>query len=75
MFTLFKKIFLANILVWVVLAAGAGRGSSVALAQSQKADIPETPLYPGLTWNDLGPSSRDIRVNVKGDSISLSGEA
>jgi len=75
MFTILKKIFLANILVLVVLTSGTWQGSQVVLAQSQTTNIPETPLYPGLTWTSLGSSTREIQMNLKGDSVTLSGAA
>ena len=74
MFTLLKKIFLANILVLAVLTSGSWQGNHVVLAESQTTNVPETPLYPGLTWTNLGSSTRDIRISLNGDSVSLSGE-
>jgi hypothetical protein len=73
MFSLFKKLALACTLILVVFTTGAWQGNHVVLAESQNVNIPETPLYPGLTWSRLGPSTRDITLNVKGDTISLSG--
>jgi len=75
MFAVIKKIFLACILALIVLTTGAWQGNKVALAASQNADIPEAPLYPGLTWSSFGISSRDITINLNGDTISLPGTA
>ena len=74
MLAMFKKIFLACILVLVVFATGAWQNDHTVSAESRN-DVPETPLYSGLTWSELGLSSRDITVNINGDTISLSGEA
>ena len=75
MYTVFKKTFLACILVLVALTTGAWQSNKIVFAESQNTNIPETPLYPGLTWSSLGSSSRDITINVNGDTISMSGEA
>ena len=75
MSVILKKTFLACLLALVALTTGAWPGARVVLAESQDPNTPATPLYPGLTWNNLGSSTRDIRINVKGDSISLSGES
>jgi len=74
MFALSKKMFLACMLILVVLTTGAWQGDRVVLAKSLNADAPETPLYPGLTWGSPVVSAQDIRINLNGDSISLSGE-
>ena len=74
MFAVFKKIFLASVLVLIVLTTGAWQSDKVVLAERQNTIIPETPLYPGLTWSSLGSSTENIRINVDGDAISLSGE-
>lgn len=73
MSTMFKKIFLTCILTLVVLTTGAWQIDHVVLAESQNKSIPETPLYPDLAWTNLGSLSRDIVLNIKGDSITLSG--
>src|SRR5258706_12501633 len=75
MYAVFKKVFLASILVLVTLTTGVWQSSKIVLAESQNTNIPETPLYPGLSWSSLGSSSRDITINVNGDTISVSGEA
>ncbi len=74
MFAVSKKMFLAFVILMTVLTTGAWQSTPVVPAKSQNADSVETPLYPGLTWSSLGVSSQNIRVNVNGDSISLSGE-
>ena len=73
MSAVFKKMFSACILVLVVLTTGAWQGNPIALAESRNTTVPEVPLYPGLTWSSLGTSIRNITLNVKGDTISLSG--
>ena len=75
MFTILKKIFLANILVLVVLTSGTWQGNHVVLAQGQTPNVPETPLYPGLAWTSLGSSTREIQLSLNGDSVTLSGAA
>src|SRR5258706_6658532 len=75
MYAVFKKAFLASILVLVALTTGAWQSNKIVLAESQNTNIPETPLYAGLSWSSLGSSSRDITINVNGDTISISGEA
>ncbi len=72
MFRTFRKIFLVNLFLLVTLMASAWHSDFVALAQGQT--LPEAPLYPGLTWNNPETSSRNIRVNVNGDFMSLSGD-
>jgi len=74
MFAVFKKIFLAFVLVLLVLTTGAWQSDLVVLAESQNTSIPVTPLYPGLTWSSLGLSTQNVRININGDSISLPGE-
>jgi len=74
MFALFKKLLLACVLVLVVSTTGARPNDYVVLAESQNTDIPETPLYPGLTWSGPERSTRDVTINMHGDAISLSGE-
>ena len=74
MFAVFKKIFLACVFGLIVFTAGAWQSDQVVLAESQNANLPEVPLYPGLTWSNLGSSTRVITTNVNGDMISLLGE-
>jgi len=74
MFALSKKMFYACILALVVFAAGAWQGNPVVLAEGQKAGVPETPLYSGLTWGNPSSSAQEIRININGDMISLSGK-
>jgi hypothetical protein len=71
MFTTLKKAMFAFVLVLMVVSTGAWQSSSTALAADGG---PETPLAPGVNWNDLGPSIRDIQLNIKGDALELSGE-
>jgi len=73
MFALSKKIFQACVLALVVLTTGAWQSNPVALAESQKVVAPEAPLYPGLTWSDPTVSVQDIRTNLSGNLLSLSG--
>src|SRR5215510_2090028 len=73
MFTIFKKVFLACTMLLVVLTSGAWQNNQVVLAQGQ--NLSAAPLYPGLAWKSLGSSTRAIRVNVRGDSISPTGAA
>jgi hypothetical protein len=75
MYAVSKKIFLACMLTLVVLATGAWQSNSSVVAQGQETGVPVTPLYSGLTWADLGSSTRVITLNVKGDTVTLSGEA
>ncbi len=68
MFALVRKTSLAFVLVLVVLTTG------VVYAQSQSPDVPETPLFPGLTWSGPVAATQTIRVNINGDTVSLAGE-
>ena len=54
MFTPIKKMFVASFLILVISITGIWQSDHIVLAESRNASIPETPLYPGLTWNDLG---------------------
>jgi len=74
MFAAVRKVSLSLLLVMFVFASGASQGNQVAHAQSGKTDIPEAPLFSGLKWTSLGSSTENIRINVAGDTISLSGE-
>jgi hypothetical protein len=74
MFAVVRKTCLAFVLAVVVLTTGAWQSDQVVLAQSQDPNLPETPLFPGLTWTSLGLATRDIRTSLNGDSFSLSGE-
>src|SRR5215471_3261206 len=74
MFAAIRKIFLSLLLVMFVLASGIWQGNQVAHAQSGKTGIPETPLFPGLKWKSLGSSTEQIRTDIAGDTISVSGE-
>jgi hypothetical protein len=74
MFEMVRKIFLASLAIFIVLTTGAWQTDPTVLAASQSTGIPETPLYPDFTWSDLGSSTQDIRINVNGDSIAVSGE-
>ena len=69
-----RKLFFSSLMVLVVLSTSAWQGNQVAFAQSGKTGIPETPLLPGLKWKSLGSTTENIRINVAGDTISLSGE-
>ena len=70
MLAVVRKLCLAFVLVLIVLSTGAWQSNQVALAQSQGAGTPETPLYPGFTWSNLGDSTQNIRTSPAGDSIS-----
>ena len=65
-----RRTLPAFVLVLVLLITGAWQSHQVAHAQSQ----PDVPLYPGVTWSSGDLSSQNIRINIQGDSISLSGE-
>ena len=69
-----RRTFLAFVLVVVALMTGAWQSDQVALAASQAANLPDTPLYPGLTWSDPSVSTQNIRIDADGGAISLSGE-
>jgi hypothetical protein len=69
-----RKIFLASVVLLIVLTTGAWQSGPVALAQNQATNIPEAPLYPGFSWSSLGFSTQNVRINLNGESISLSGE-
>src|SRR5688572_19227751 len=69
-----RRTFFAFVLVLILLTTGAWQSDHVALAESQTASLADAPLYPGLTWSDPVPSTKEIRVNIQGDTISLSGE-
>ena len=74
MFTPVRKMFLASILILIVSLSGAWQGDHVVLAESRTASMPEIPLYAGLTWKDLGTTTQDVKINIKGDVISLPGK-
>ncbi len=74
MFALFRKIVLASLIILTVLTTGAWQSNTVVSAERQTTSLGETPLYPGLTWSSLGSSIQNIRVNIEGDTISVSGE-
>ena len=69
-----RRTFLAFVLVFVVLTTGAWQNDDVALAKNQAVSPPDIPLYPGLTWSGPAPATQELRINARGDSISLSGE-
>ena len=73
MFSVIKKLCLASLAVLTVLATGAWQSNPIVV-KSQGTGAAETPLYAGLHWSNLGSSTQDVRINVNGDSISLSGE-
>ena len=64
-----RRTLPAFVLVLVLLITGAWQSHQVAHAQSQ----PDVPLYPGVTWSSGDLSSQNIRINIQGDAISLSG--
>ena len=70
MFSKLKKVMLSFVLLLVVASTGAWQNSSTALAA---AGAPKIPLAPGLSWKNLGQSVRNIRINMKGDALALSG--
>jgi hypothetical protein len=73
MYAVSKKIFLALVVMTVVLTIGAWQATPVIPASQRGADSIEAPLFPGLTWSDLGVSSETIRTSINGDSFSLPG--
>ena len=75
MFAVVRKLCLAFVLVMIVLSTGAWQSNQVALAQSQGAGTPETPLYPGFTWSSLGAATQNIRTSAAGDSIAVAGQS
>jgi len=75
MLAVVRKLCLAFVLVLIVLSTGAWQSNQVALAQSQGAGTPETPLYPGFTWSNLGDSTQNIRTSPAGDSIAVAGQS
>src|SRR5215216_6044780 len=74
MFAVIKKVLLASLAVLTVFATGAWQSNPVVAAESQNANLAETPLYPGLSWSSRGSSTQHVRMNINGDSISLAGE-
>ncbi len=74
MFVSFRKVVLASLIILTVLTTGAWQNIASVSAEKQSASQVETPLYPGLTWSSLGTSTQNIRINIQGDSISVSGE-
>ena len=75
MFAKLRKIFLSGLLALVILTTGAWQRNPVVRAESLITNTPETPLYPGLTWSGPLSSTRNIRINLQGDTISLPGMA
>jgi hypothetical protein len=71
MYTVIKKFVFSVVLVLMVTATGAWQSTSSAFAA---ADAPETPLAPGLTWNQLGQSTRVLQMSIQGDALEISGE-
>src|SRR5689334_6594589 len=74
MFVAFRKVALASLIILTVLITGAWQNNAVVSAEKQSTSQVEAPLYPGLTWSSLGASTQDIRINIKGDVRSVSGE-
>jgi hypothetical protein len=66
-----KKVMFSFVLLVVVATTGAWQNSNTVLAAE---GTPETPLAPGLTWNDLGESVRSIQLDIQGNTLELSGQ-
>ncbi len=66
----YLKIVKSLALLLVLIASGI-MGSSQAQAAAQ---TPQVPLAPGLSWNNLGETVRDMQINIKGDAYHLSGQ-
>lgn len=67
----FKHAFFLFLLL-VLTTSTWGAGITTA---KQQGDLPEIPLYPGLSWTNSGVSTRTITLNIKGDTLLLSGNA
>lgn len=74
MYLKLKNTLSALFILLVIFTSGIPHGNSIVYAAIQPEIGPEIPLISGLTWNNLGPSSRTITLNIKGDMISLMGE-
>jgi hypothetical protein len=74
MFAASKKVFLTSLVLLIVLTTGAWQSNPVVSAEGQTASQNDAPLFPGLTWSSLGSSTRNIRINIMGDSVPVSGE-
>jgi hypothetical protein len=75
MFTKLKKLSFMLLMMLMIFLTGAGQNTSIAFAAGQNEDIPATPLYPDLAWDNLGPSVRDITISINGDAVSLPGNS
>jgi hypothetical protein len=73
MSTTVKKVCVICILVLVAVITNLGQGQNTVFAAKQSENAPTPPLYPGLTWNNLGSASRTITLSIEGASMSLSG--
>jgi hypothetical protein len=73
MFVSLRKSVLASLIILSVLVTGAWQSNKISTEKDLASPV-ETPLYPGLTWSDIGSSTENIRINIKGDFITVSGE-
>ena len=71
MLAVFRKIFVTSLVVLIALSTGAWQSHQPASGKSKDKVVP--PLYPGINWSDQGASTQNIRINVKGDTVSLTG--
>lgn len=67
----FKCAFFLFLLLALTTSAW---GTGISMAK-QQGDLPETPLYPALSWKNSGLSTRTITLNIKGDALLLHGNA
>jgi hypothetical protein len=72
MFNTLKKVMFSMLLMLAVASTSVWQSGNAALAA--EGTPPPTPLAPGLSWNELGQSVRNIQLNIKGDTLELSGE-
>ena len=69
----FKKMFFACIVALMVLTTGAWQNAQPVFAEKQ--DVPEVPLFFGLTWGEPVSATRNLTVNVNGDAVALTGQS
>jgi hypothetical protein len=68
----FKNVVIASLTILAVLVTGAWQSNYVSAERYTESQV-ETPLYPGLTWLSLGPSTQNIRTSMNGDYVSVPG--
>ena len=69
----FKKMFFACIVALMVLTTGAWQNAQPVFAEKQ--DVPEVPLFFGLTWGEPVSATRNLTVNMNGDAVALTGQS